>query len=70
MHIVEKIDGDKIVLEVDGKTSKAYSKESFDFDVKVSDVVIYKDGKFTLDEANTIKRKQKLIALQKKLFDK
>ncbi len=70
MYIVDRIIGEKVVVELPCGETQTYSKNKFTFEVKPSDVIILTEKGFILDEKQTALRKDKLKDLQKKLFDK
>ncbi|MEC2053913.1 DUF3006 domain-containing protein [Peribacillus psychrosaccharolyticus] len=62
--IVDRFEGEYAVIEVDGKT-RDVKRNLFADSVRVSDVVILKNGKWERDSDETLKRKKEV----KKLMD-
>jgi acid phosphatase class B len=62
--IVDRFEGDFVVLEIDGVT-KDIMKSEVDDHVKAGDSVVFLDGKWIVDEDQTKKRANQI----KKLMD-
>ncbi|MEK3749014.1 DUF3006 domain-containing protein [Paenibacillus sp. FSL E2-8871] len=62
--IVDRIEGDYVVIEIDGQTQDV-DKSVVNTSVKVGDVVVFVDGVWTTDRTETEQREQQI----KKLMD-
>ena len=68
MIVLDRFEGDFAVIEENGVT-KNIPKNQIDASVTEGSVLIFKNGKYFLDEKKTNARREKLIGLQDSLFD-
>lgn len=66
--IVDRFEGDLVVIEVEGKTQDI-PKDLVNEDVKVNDVVELKDGKWIARKEETTKRKKEIKALMDSVWE-
>ncbi|MFJ7826136.1 DUF3006 domain-containing protein [Psychrobacillus sp. NPDC096623] len=66
--IVDRFEGDIVVIEIDGKTQDI-SKDIVNSDVKVSDVVELVNGKWVLRKEETDKRKKEIKSLMDSVWE-
>lgn len=67
MYIVDRIEGDKIVLENEDGRNKIVEKDVLSFDVKEGDVIEYIDGKYIINKIETSKRRDNILKKFKEL---
>lgn len=65
--IVDRLEGEYMVIEVEGKTIDVNMKE-ISKDVKVGDVVVLVDGLWTADKHETEQRKAKITKLMDEVW--
>ncbi|NLJ98789.1 MAG: DUF3006 domain-containing protein [Tissierellia bacterium] len=68
--IIDRFEGNKVLLEVGKEGILIFDKELFPKNVKEGDVVEYIDGSFVVDEKETKERNQYINNLFKSLIDK
>ena len=68
MIFLDRYEGKDALIEEDGAIKKI-EKNEIEGAIKEGSVLIFKDGKYFLDEAKTKARREKLIGLQNSLFD-
>ncbi|WP_379248614.1 DUF3006 domain-containing protein [Paenibacillus sp. GCM10028914] len=66
--IVDRLEGEYIVIEVEGKTIDVSTKKIAK-DVKVGDVVILVDGLWRTDKHETEQRKAQITKLMKEVWE-
>ncbi|MDP5276194.1 DUF3006 domain-containing protein [Chengkuizengella axinellae] len=66
--IVDRIEGEIYVIEVKGKT-KDVEKSLVNKDVKVNDVVVFRNGEWSVDENETLRRSEKIAKLMNDVWD-
>lgn len=66
--IVDRFEGDFAVIEVDGKTHDV-KKSEVNPEVKVNDVVIFRDGKWVTDPNETKSRKTQIKKLMESVWE-
>ncbi len=67
--IVDRIESDIVSIEVEGKIEERKIWE-FPDKLKEGDLLIYKDGRWLIDEKGTSKRKEEMDSLLKSLFER
>ncbi|WP_028392364.1 DUF3006 domain-containing protein [Bacillus cihuensis] len=66
--IIDRFEGDLVVVEVDGKTINV-PKKLVDSKVKVSDVVELVNEKWMVNEAETEKRRKKIKSIMESVWE-
>ncbi|MBA9026169.1 DUF3006 domain-containing protein [Peribacillus huizhouensis] len=66
--IIDRFEGDLVVVEVDGKTINV-PKKLVDSKVKVSDVVELVNEKWMANEAETEKRRKKIKSIMESVWE-
>ncbi|MGE8078744.1 DUF3006 domain-containing protein [Peribacillus loiseleuriae] len=66
--IIDRFEGDLVVIEVDGKTQNV-PKELVDSKVKVSDVVEFVNEKWIVNEEETEKRRKTIKSLMESVWE-
>lgn len=61
MYIVDRIEGNKIILEDEDGRDKVVEKKMFSFNVKEGDVIEYIDGKYIFNNIETTKRRNNIL---------
>lgn len=68
--IVERIEGEFVVLELFDKSHCTEHKSQFPQNLREGDVVFLDDQGYHIDQEKTQNRREQMIKLQKKLFGK
>lgn len=68
--IVDRIEGELVVLERPDRTHEHLPITAFSTPVKEGDVVVFRQGSYAADPERTRERRERILKLQKKLFQK
>ncbi len=67
-YTVDRIEDGIVVLEKEDLTHMEISASAFDFGVKEGNVLLFENGRFTVDEAYESERRRRIFSKQKNIF--
>lgn len=67
-YTVDRIEDGIVVLEKEDLTHMEISASAFDFEVKEGNVLLFENGRFTVDEAYESERRRRIFSKQKNIF--
>ena len=67
-YTVDRIEDGIVVLEKEDLTHIEISASAFDFEVKEGNVLLFENGRFTVDEACENERRRRIFNKQKNIF--